>query len=135
QKVQKESGGVLDLFAAARPEEPQTAATAVKDTMQLKTPAEKLMEDVESSNFLPLGTDGAPVIYAFIDPQCPYCHSFIQDLRANYLTNGLVQLRMIPVGFREETKAQAAFLLGAPDAAARFMRHLDGDKAALPVSY
>jgi thiol:disulfide interchange protein DsbG len=135
QKIQKESGGVLDLFSATRPEEPQTATAAVQNSMELKTPAEKLMEDVESSNFLTLGNEGAPVVYAFIDPQCPYCHSFIQDLRTNYLNNGLVQLRMIPVGFREVTKAQAAFMLGAPDATARFMRHIDGDKSALPVSY
>jgi len=40
---------------------------------------------------------------------------------------------MIPVGFREETLAQAAFLLAAPDAQARFYNHLDGDDKALPA--
>lgn len=164
QKVQQESGGVLDLFAARRPEAaaddaaPSSVLEAgnnaraqieanvaggnitgasvagVAGAGAIQTPAEKMMADIESANYITLGQAGAPVVYAFIDPQCPYCHAFVQDLRANYLQNGLVQLRLIPVGFRDETRAQAAFLLGAPDAADRFMRHLDGDKDALPVA-
>jgi len=40
---------------------------------------------------------------------------------------------MIPVGFRDETLAQAAFLLAAPDSKERWYKHLDGDNAALPA--
>ena len=135
RRLQKEAGGVLDLFAEpAEPEISSVLGTVEPEAMKIKTPAEKLMEDVESSNYLALGDAAAPVVYAFIDPQCQYCHSFVQDLRANYLPNGALQLRMIPVGFREETKAQAAFMLAAPDAQARFLKHLDGDKTALPVN-
>lgn len=133
RKVQEESGGVLDMFSQpAREEKP--AATAVQD-LTIKSPAEKMFEDIEATNQVAFGDEKAPVIYAFMDPQCPHCHSFMQDLRGNYLSNGVVQLRMIPVGFNKDTLAQAAFLLGAPDAADRFLRHLDGDKMALPVSH
>lgn len=134
RNLQMESGGVLDMFAEKAPEveAPKKLST---DELKVKPQSERLMEDIESANWLPLGKDDAPALYAFIDPQCPHCHDFIQDLRANYLPNGLVQLRMIPVGFREETKAQAAFMLAAPDAAQRFLRSLDGEAGALPVSY
>lgn len=134
-RLQRESGGVLDLFSATRPAEGAAPAAAKPSMADIKTPSEKLMEDVENSNFVPLGAPTAPAVYAFIDPQCPHCHSFIQDLRGDYLTNNMVQVRMIPVGFRDETRAQAAFLLGAPDGAERFLRHLDGDGNALPVTY
>ena len=40
---------------------------------------------------------------------------------------------MIPVGFRDETIAQAAFLLATPDPAARWFKYLDGDETALPA--
>lgn len=134
RKIQKESGDVLSLFSEApRPEEkPAEVATA---DLALKSPAEKMFEDIEATNQITFGEASAPVVYAFMDPQCPHCHAFMQDLRKTYLPNAQVQLRMIPVGFNKDTLAQAAFLLGAPDAENRFLRHLDGDKLALPVSY
>lgn len=137
RKVQQESGGVLDMFAATRPDGSiADQAEKMAETMpKIKTPSEKLMEDVEGSNFITLGNESAPAIYAFVDPQCPYCHALIKDLRENYLANGLVQLRMIPVGFKEETRAQAAFLLAAPDATDRLMRYIGGEKEAVPVAY
>lgn len=133
RKLQEESGNVLSLFSEPLPEEEKVDLAV--DALKVKSPAEKMYEDVESANYISFGKKEAPIVYAFIDPQCPYCHAFVQDLRANYLPNGLVQLRMIPVGFKEETLAQSAFLLGAPDADTRFLRHLDGDKMALPISY
>jgi protein-disulfide isomerase len=133
--LQAEAGGVLDMFAAPAAPEAETPNKLSTDELKVKPQSERLMEDIESSNWLALGKDTAPPVYAFIDPQCPHCHDFIQDLRENYLPNGMIQVRMIPVGFRDETKAQAAFMLAAPDAAQRFLRHLDGEKNALPVSY
>jgi thiol:disulfide interchange protein DsbG len=104
-----------------------------KPTKEFESPSERLYSDLENSNWLPLGEAGAPVAYAFIDPQCPHCHEFIKDLRKEYLDKGKVQLRMIPIGFKDETVAQAAYLLASPDPQARWYRHLDGDKDALPA--
>jgi thiol:disulfide interchange protein DsbG len=89
--------------------------------------------DIEASNWLPFGQQGAPVFYAFIDPQCGHCHAFMQDLRGDILPNGKAQLRMIPVGFKDQTQAQAAFLLATPNPQDRWFKHLDGDTAALPA--
>ena len=136
--LQEKSGDVLDLFTVKTPEE-QTAATAVPDRYkqstlpQFKTPAEQLFDDVTNSNWIQLGKEDAPVIYSFMDPQCPHCHSFMTDLKANYIDNGLVQVRLIPVGFlKPESKSEAAVLLAAPDPEARWYRHMAGDAAALP---
>ena len=57
----------------------------------------------------------------------------MNDLREGYLDKDLVQIRMIPVGFHEETLAQAAFLLASPDSKERWYKHLDGDDQQLPV--
>ena len=100
---------------------------------EFKTPSERLFNDITLSNWFPLGQAGAPVAYVFIDPQCPHCHEFINDLRKDYLDKGRIQLRIVPVGFKEETVAQAAFLLAAPDPQERWYKHMDGDTTALPA--
>ncbi len=128
RRLQQEGDEMLDALASDTP-----SANNDTDAFALKSPAEKLFSDIEGSNWVPLGAANAPVVYSFIDPQCPHCHAFIDDLRKTYLPEGRIQLRLIPVGFREETLAQAAFLLAAPDPGARFLRHMDGDETALPA--
>ncbi len=140
QQLQESSGasaldlvaGQVDLAKQAQ-EEAKPEAENIED-LQFKTPAEQLFAAVENSNWIPLGDKDAPVIYTFVDPQCPYCKSFINDLRENYLPNSAIQVRIIPVGFREDTRSQAAVLLAVPNPQARWYRHLDGDEEALPVT-
>lgn len=112
---------------------PETNASENKP-FEFKTPAERMFSDIESSNWVALGQQGAPVMYSFIDPQCPHCHAFVNDLRkGGYLDEGKIQLRIIPVGFKEETRAQSAFLIATPDPQARWFKHMDGDETALPA--
>lgn len=134
--LQSQSGEVLDFLAADRNPSDQDLTKAIRETneaFEYKTPAERMFADVENSNWVKFGSDNAPVIYSFMDPQCPHCHEFMNDMRKAYIDKGLIQVRMIPVGFREETLAQAAFLLAAPDAKERWYKHLDGDNNALPA--
>lgn len=133
--LQRQSDDVLDILAVDKIDD-QDLTSAIRETnkaFEYKTPAERMFADVENSNWVKLGADNAPVIYSFMDPQCSHCHSFMNDLRKSYIDKGLVQVRMIPVGFREETLSQAAFLLAAPDAKERWYKHLDGDNSALPA--
>lgn len=133
--LQKESGTALDPFASVPSAEGKEAASsAAPSTPAFKTPAEQLFDDVSHSNWVPLGDPSAPVVYSFIDPLCPHCHDLVQDLRKNYIDKGRVQLRMIPVGFKEGSMERAAFLLAVPEPQARWYRHLDGDPDALPVT-
>lgn len=133
QELQAQNDGVLDALAVDPQEESLAAVkTETNEAFQYKSPAEKMFDDVENSNYIAFGSKDAPVIYSFMDPQCPHCHNFMQDLRNGYLDKGLVQIRMIPVGFSEERMAQAAFLLAAPDAQTQWYSHLD-EKKPLPA--
>ena len=134
--LQSQSGEVLDFLAADKQPTDQDLTQAIRETneaFEYKTPAERMFADVENSNWVKFGADSAPVIYSFMDPQCPHCHEFMKDMKGSYIEKGLVQVRMIPVGFREETLAQAAFLLAAPNPQERWYNHLNGDTNALPA--
>lgn len=129
RKIQEKGDSVLDSLAAPAPT-PQQA-----DSFEFKTPSEQLFFDIENSNWLPFGQPGAPILYSFIDPQCQHCHAFFGDMRkAGYFENGKAQLRMVPIGFRPETQAQAAYLLAAPNPQEKWFQHLDGDSKALPAN-
>jgi thiol:disulfide interchange protein DsbG len=128
QRLQAQGDTLLDSLANGA-EDPADQ----KVSKEMETPSEQLFSDIEGGNWLPLGQAGAPVAYAFIDPQCPHCHAFIADLRANYINQGKIQLRIIPVGFKEETMAQAAYLLATPNPQERLYRHMDGDTTAIPA--
>lgn len=133
--LQAQNDDVLDILTVDKPQVQSLSEVKQEtdDAFAYKTPAERMFADVENSNWIQLGATDAPVIYSFMDPQCPHCHDFMGDLKENYIDKGLVQVRVIPVGFREETLSQAAFLLAAPDSEERWYKHLNGDSTALPA--
>jgi thiol:disulfide interchange protein DsbG len=137
QNLQQGNDPTLETLLTAAQEPAGDPIAKLQEQLQEQaklSPAEKLFADIEGANTVVLGNEKAPVIYAFMDPQCPHCHEFMNDIRKDYIDAGQIQVRMIPVGLSDETKAQAAYLLAAPDAKDRWYRHLDGDKTALPVS-
>lgn len=135
--LQAAGGDVLDLLATDKPPSEEAVAKtpqSVTEAAAIKTPAERMFTDVQNSNWVKLGSDSAPVVYSFIDPNCPHCHDFINDLRKqDYIAKNAVQVRLIPVGFQDGSLAQSALLLASPDAPERYLKHLDGDKDALPA--
>ncbi len=136
QNLRKNEGDVLDLLAEGQLERPRldAATTGMTETrLDVKSPSEQLLNDMENANWIPLGKNGAPVIYTIVDPQCPHCHAFMKDLKKDYIDAGKIQVRLIPIGIREETKAQAAFLLATPNPEEVWFRHLAGDASALPA--
>lgn len=100
-----------------------------------KSKAEQLFDSVETSNWVQLGAKDAPVIYTFIDPECPHCHDLIEDFRTSgYIEKGLVQVRLIPVGvLSEESLKEAAYLLASPQPQQDLYNHMDGKPNALLV--
>ncbi len=120
-------------------ETPPTAESSAATVAPQETPAPvagkaaQLFTAVENSNWVALGQKTAPVIYSFIDPQCPHCHDMIQDIRkSGDLEKGLIQLRLVPVGLmNEKSLKQAANLLAATNAQDALYKHLDGDPNAL----
>lgn len=132
QRLRSEGDTLLDTLT----EDTRAAERAVaqSENYQFKTPSERLYYDLQNSNWVPLGQAGAPVAYAFIDPQCPHCHAFINDLRKEKMfEKGRIQLRMVPVGFKDATRSQAAFLMATPNPQQRWFAHMDGDPEALPA--
>ena len=121
---------MLDTLAASSAE---NLGTQQSNTYDFKTPSEQMFSDVSASNWVALGQRNAPIAYAFVDPQCGHCHAFVNDIR-DEITNGKIQLRIIPVGFfGAESQAQSAFLIAAPNPQERWFKHMDGDKEALPA--
>lgn len=131
-RLRGQGDDLLDRLAGDMTASKPSEAVPDKTKYDFKTPSEQFFYDVENSNWIPFGKAGTPVFYAFVDPQCPHCHEMMKELRP-LLDQGRAQLRLIPVGFRPETEAQAAFLLAAPDPVALWWRNLDGDTQALPA--
>jgi thiol:disulfide interchange protein DsbG len=133
QRLRAKGDDLLDTLA----DDEFTGLDKEKNTdaasLEFKSPSERLYYDIENSNWVSIGQQGAPVVYSFIDPQCPHCHALMEDLRKEYIDKGRIQIRMIPVGFKDETRAQAAFLLATPNPQERWFRHMSGDETALPA--
>lgn len=130
-RLQEKGDDMLNILADDYSATAEQASN--EDKFEFKTPSEQLFYDIENSNWIPMGAQGAPVMYAFIDPQCPHCHAMLDDLKTDYIDDGRVQLRIIPIGFREETRAQSAFLLAAPNPQERLFNYMGGDDSALPA--
>lgn len=133
--LQAQNGGALDLLAEDKVEEPKklSEVKSVTDGLSTRTPAQRMFSEVENSNWVRLGNANAPIVYSFVDPQCPHCHEFMNDIKEKYIDTGVMQVRIIPVGFQTGSLPQAAFLLGAPNGAELYFRFLAGDKDALPA--
>ena len=67
--------------------------------------------------------DAARIVYAFTDPNCPFCHRFHEQTR-DWVNAGDVQIRHVMVGvLREDSLAKAATLLAADDPGAALDEH------------
>lgn len=83
-----------------------------------KPMAEGVWRQLGASRWLADGRSGAPVVYVFTDPNCPYCNQLWSEARP-WVTAGKVQLRHVIVGILTPTSAgKAAALLAAKDPAA-----------------
>ena len=103
-----------------------------------------LYEKLEKSAYISEGTLGAPksVIYAFFDPNCPFCHFAWKALQP-YEAAGL-QVRWIPVAYLMETSTgKATAILQSKDKLAAFreneqhynlQNHEGGIKPAKPTA-
>ncbi len=63
------------------------------------------------------------VVYAFTDPNCPFCHRFYEQTR-DWVDANAVQIRHVMVGvLREDSLAKSATLLAADDPSAALAAH------------
>ncbi|MBN3006225.1 thiol:disulfide interchange protein DsbG [Chromobacterium alkanivorans] len=83
-----------------------------------------MWRQLEASHWVADGDARAPrVVYAFTDPNCPFCNRFWQDARP-WVQAGKVQIRHILVGvIKADSPGKAAAILAAVDPAATLNRH------------
>ena len=74
----------------------------------------RIWSQLEASHWIADGRNDAPrVVYAFSDPNCPYCNRFWKAARP-WVDAGKVQLRHVMVGvIRADSAAKAASMLTA----------------------
>src|SRR5699024_6240716 len=64
----------------------------------IKPHAERMWAKLSDATWVAEGADSAPhTLYAFSDPNCPYCHLFWQRVRP-WVESGQVQIRYVLVG-------------------------------------
>lgn len=97
-----------------------------------RKPDQVLYDSLAVANYVTLGSTAAtaPVLYTFIDPDCPYCKKFLKDIDKDYIQSGKVQLRVIPIGILgESSKQRAAYLLSQKqNGGTVLMQHVRGEK-------
>ncbi|MGC0150849.1 thiol:disulfide interchange protein DsbG [Chromobacterium vaccinii] len=86
--------------------------------------SQTLWRQLENSFWIADGDGKAPrVLYAFTDPNCPYCNKFWNDARP-WVRAGKVQIRHIMVGIiKPDSPGKAAAILGDSKPEAAFDRH------------
>ncbi len=90
----------------------------VLDKAVAKPMADSAWRQLAASGWVADGRSGAPVVYVFTDPNCPYCNQLWSEARP-WVAAGKVQLRHVIVGILTPTSAgKAAALLTAKDPAA-----------------
>ncbi|MEO6985850.1 MAG: thiol:disulfide interchange protein DsbG [Paralcaligenes sp.] len=104
-------GSVFDMKGNNITREPLKAAIA-------KPMSERTLAQLKASKWVRDGSATAPrIVYAFTDPNCPYCHKFWEQSRP-WVKAGKVQIRNIVVGILTDTSpGKAAAILEASDPA------------------
>lgn len=131
QQLRQREGAAIDRLAT--PE--KFTESGMPKTAPGQSKSDLLLQQVEDGNWFKLGSDKAPVVYSFIDPQCHHCHDFLKTVRdGKYIEDGKIQLRLLPVGIvNEESILQSAALLIDSNPGAKLFEAIDGKKGAIPA--
>lgn len=88
-----------------------------------------LWQDLGNSAWIADGSDAAPrIVYAFTDPNCPYCTRLYHDSRP-WVESGRVQIRHVMVGILDSSSPrQAVTMLAAADPSAMLAAHENGHR-------
>ncbi|NID16711.1 thiol:disulfide interchange protein DsbG [Luteibacter yeojuensis] len=100
-------------FAAERPAKPPVASVA-----------DQVMKTLSDADWVRDGKADAPrIVYAFTDPNCPYCHDFWVAAQP-WVKAGKVQIRNLLVGvISEDSPNKVASILGAADPSAALTKN------------
>lgn len=99
------------------------------DALYYPAKARQTWAELASSHWVADGENTAPTtIYAFYDPNCPYCQAF-REAASPWIQSGQVQLRHILVGvLTPSSLPKAATILGAANPHAAYMQNVEQHK-------
>lgn len=96
---------------------------AALERMATAPMGERAWKQLEASSWIADGRPAPRIVYAFMDPNCPYCGRFWKDARP-WVDTGKVQVRHVMVGILGPTSGpKAAAILMAKDPAAALAQH------------
>lgn len=91
----------------------------------------RIFEGAENANWFTYGDENAPILYAILDANCPFCARAWDQLEEP-VANGDVQVRVIMTGRLHETSLEkAAAILSADDPVEAFNTY-HGSRAPVP---
>ncbi len=137
QPLLGETNTVLPLTAGLADGSPASASAldeslaAVETLVRGATGPEAVWADLGHATAIEEGARAAPLVYAFIDPYCPYCHQQWRLLR-QAVVDGKLRVRWVSVVVLEASKRQLPRVLGLlpptdAEGLARWMTHHVGE--------
>ena len=92
-----------------------------------------MLNVIDRTNWFRLGTPDAPIVYMVHDPNCPWCERSMQ-LLAPMVAQGLIQMRIIPIGtLAESSLPKAAAIISSPNPGEALQRYEGRAKAPPPA--
>jgi len=113
---------------------PPTPAPATADPNKTPSLSDRLYMDMVAANSVTVGQGTGKDIYIFLDPNCPHCQGFLQDMeKAGYMGPNGPTLHAVLVGFDAKSLVQAAYLLATPNPGDLLLRYAKGETTAIPA--
>lgn len=122
---------LLEAFPPIMPGQYASSPAAASEKSAGMARAEQFFAAVEKSAWFSIGKKEARPLYIFVDPTCSHCLTYWKELKSPYVDNGVLQLRLIPVGWKKDAQKSAAALLAAPDPVALWAELAAGNQNAL----
>lgn len=137
----KELGEAAAAPTALNPQAPATApaqsaaAPAPAAAAGNVSPGQRLMAEAASASWIAFGSPQAPMVTAFMDPNCPDCHAFFSKMLPLAQQNK-VYLRVIPVTVIDPVNSQTDLLniFSSASPAESWKARIAGQKLPLAVA-
>lgn len=98
-----------------------------------QSPGEVLIGELEDATWFPVGNEAANPIYILVDPRCQFCHRYWTELERDWLAQGDIGFRLVPVAnLGPESERMAGRLLELDNPSLAWRRLVAGD--ASPVA-
>lgn len=95
--------------------------------LNMDRPGDKLYAEITQAPSVEIGSEGAPLLLMVLDPQCPFCKKAWQALDKEYVSEGKLLMRLIPVAILGDDSMRMAELLLDKDGKDRWAAYAKSD--------